>query len=301
MNTSSIRIGSRASPLARAQTEAFAATLDACPSLVWIRSEGDADRTTELRAFGGVGVFTRALHEALFDDRIDAAVHSLKDLPAAEEKGVMLGCVPPREDPRDVLITRDDVPFDQLPKGARIGTGSPRRAAQLLRARPDLEMHPIRGHVDTRLAYVHDGRLDAVVLALAGLRRLGKEEVVSHVLDPELCLPAAGQGALGITIRHGDAAAEAVLAPRRDVRTAACTAAERAALHALGAGCHAPVGSLATVEDGTLTLRVRVVSLDGRTCFEHEEAGPLAQAAGVGEAAAASLIEAGAQAVLEAS
>ncbi len=301
MNASSIRIGSRKSPLARAQTEAFAATLDVCPSLVWIRSEGDADRTTELRAFGGVGVFTRALHEALFDDRIDAAVHSLKDLPAAEEKGVMLGCVPPREDPRDVLITKGDIPFDALPRGAKVGTGSPRRAAQLLRARPDLEMHPIRGNVDTRLAYVHDGRLDAVVLALAGLKRLGKEDVVSQILDPELCLPAAGQGALGITIRDGDADSEAILAPRRDVRTAACTSAERAVLHTLGAGCHAPVGALATVSDGELELNVRVVSLDGTTCFEHRETGTIAAAAAVGRTAAAALIDAGAKAILEAS
>ncbi len=289
-----LRIGSRKSPLARAQTEWFAERLDVALSLVWITSHGDVDRTSKLAGLAGTGFFTAALHEALFADRIDAAVHSLKDLPAAEEEGVVLACVPVREDPRDVVVTRGDVPFDRLPRGARVGTGSPRRAAQLLRARPDLALQSIRGNVDTRLAYVKDGRLDAVVLALAGLRRLGHESVVSDVLDPEVCLPAAGQGALGITVRKDDAAAEAAVAGQRDVRAAAAVAAERAALHGLGAGCHAPVGALAAVEDGRVRLRVRVVSLDGRRAIEREESGPIGEAALVGRRAAAGLLDAGA-------
>jgi hydroxymethylbilane synthase len=269
------------------------------PVLVWISSQGDEDQTTELKSFGGTGVFTVALHQALFGDRIDAAVHSLKDLPAQEEEGVLLACVPVREDPRDVLISKGDVPLEKLPKGAKVGTGSPRRAAQLLRARPDLEVHSIRGNVDTRLTYVSDGRLDGVMLALAGLRRLGRDAVVSEVLDPEVCLPAAGQGALGITVRHGDAAAEAAVATQADVKTAACVAAERSALHALEAGCHAPVGALATVEDGRVRLFVRVVSLDGTQTIEHAEMGPLSRAAEVGATAAKALLERGAGPIIE--
>ncbi|MFV1959410.1 MAG: hydroxymethylbilane synthase [Planctomycetota bacterium] len=294
MNAAPLRIGSRASPLARTQTEWFASRLDRLTALVWIRSEGDRDRTTALRSLGGTGVFTKALHDALFEDRIDAAVHSLKDLPAGDEAGILLGCVPVREDPRDALVTRGDVAFERLPRGARIGTGSPRRAAQLRHRRPDVVTEPLRGNVDTRLAHVRDGRLDGVVLALAGLRRLGREDVVSEILEPDLCLPAAGQGALGVTQRAGDAATEEALAAQRDVRAAATTAAERAALHALGAGCHAPVGALATVAAGRLSLHVRVLALDGSRALDTVAEGTVAEARVVGERAAAGLLDQGA-------
>lgn len=294
MSVPLLRVGSRASPLARAQAEWVAGRLTRCHALVWIKSEGDQDRTTELTHFAATGVFTAALHRALQDDRIDAAVHSLKDLPAADEVGITLACVPGREDPRDALVARDGLTLARLPSGARVGTGSPRRAAEVLRARPDLQLVALRGNVGTRLAHVAEGRLDAVVLALAGLRRLGLDERVTEILRPEVCLPAAGQGALGLTIRADDAAAEEALAGLRDVRAAAAVSAERSALHALGAGCHAPVGALAVCVDGLVRLHVRVLSLDGRACLEEQVEGPLGGAAEVGVRAAQVLLARGA-------
>lgn len=300
MSTPLLRLGSRASPLARWQAEWVAARLACCPALVWVKSEGDQDRQTALTGFGATGVFTAALHRALREDRVDAAVHSLKDLPAGEEPGIALACVPAREDPRDALVARDGLTLAGLPRGARVGTGSPRRKAQLLRARPDLVVGPLRGNVGTRLAHVREGRLDAIVLALAGLTRLGEASVVTEVLAPEVSLPAAGQGALGLTIRAEDAAAESALAPLRDVRAAAAVTAERAALHALGAGCHAPVGALAGCDGGVVRLHVRVLSLDGREALERHEEGPLAEAAQVGVRAARALLAAGAGPLLAA-
>ncbi len=289
-----LRIGSRASPLARWQAEWVASRVD-CPTvLVWVRSGGDADRRTPLADFGGVGVFTQALHRAMADDRADCAVHSLKDLPVEDEEGTLLACVPERADPRDALVARDDRTLASLPEGASVGTGSPRRSAQLLRRRPDLAIVPIRGNVDTRLDKVRRGDLDGVVLAIAGLRRLGHEDRVTEVFEPDVMLPAAGQGALGITIRRGDVHAEACLAPIRDVRAAAAVTAERAALHRLGAGCHAPVGALGVVADGVVTLRVRAIALDGRSVVEGEAHGPLSEAARVGRDVAEDMLARGA-------
>ncbi len=299
MNTPLLRIGSRASDLARAQAEWTAGRLECCTALVWIKSTGDQDQTTELAEFGGVGVFTVELHRALFDDRIDLAVHSLKDLPAGDEEGIQLAGVPVREDVRDTIVARDGLTLETLPAGARVGTGSPRRVAQLKRARPDLDFVGIRGNVDTRLRKVREGEVDAVVLAYAGLRRLGLDGNVTQVLDPEVCVPAAGQGALGYTIRANDARAEECVAPLRDVKAAACTAAERAALHALGAGCHAPVGANAVVEDGRVRLHVRMCSLDGTQCFESRGEGGLGEAADIGRRCAEDLLGQGAGPLLE--
>ncbi len=289
-----LRIGSRASRLARAQAEWVADRLDSCTALVWVKSGGDEDRTSALTSFGGVGIFTAALHEALRADRVDAAVHSLKDLPAGDETGIALACVPVREDPRDVLVARDGLTLETLPAGARVGTGSPRRVAQLKRKRPDLVFDGIRGNVDTRVARVEDGTFDAVVLALAGLRRLGREDVVTEVLDPNVCVPAAGQGALGITVRIDDSRAEDCLKPLSNVTAAACTAAERSALHALGAGCHAPVGALASVDAGRVHLHVRVTAPEGGEQFEAFDDAALAEARALGERVAEQLLADGA-------
>ncbi len=294
MSTPCLRLGSRSSPLARAQAEWVASRLACCHALVWIKSEGDQDAATLLTRFAATGVFTAALHRALFDDRIDAAVHSLKDLPAVEEAGIVLACVPGREDPRDALVAQDGRTLATLPRGARVGTGSPRRVAELKRARPDLEVVALRGNVGTRLAHVAQGRLDAVVLALAGLRRLGVEERATEILEPEVSLPAAAQGALGLTIRADDPAAEEALAPLRDVRAAASVSAERAALHALGAGCHAPVGALAEVVGGLVRLHVRVLSLDGRVCLDERVEGAWIDAPEMGARAARALLARGA-------
>jgi hydroxymethylbilane synthase len=288
------RLGSRGSPLARAQAEWVAERMGDGVLLVWIRSEGDQDVKTPLAAMGGTGVFTAALHRALLEDRVDAAVHSLKDLPVAEAPGVVLAAVAAREDPRDALVSRSGLPLARLPAGATVGTGSPRRAAQVLRARPDLRVAGIRGNVDTRLAHVREGRFDAIVLALAGLKRIGREDEATEVLDPEVMLPAPGQGALAVTIRDGDAIAEGRTVRAADVRTAAAVSAERAVLHGLRAGCHAPVGALAEVEGGRIRLRARVLALDGRTSVEENGEGPLAEAAAVGARVAAALLERGA-------
>lgn len=294
-----LRIGSRKSALARVQAEWVARRVEGCPAMVWITSSGDADRRTPLPAFGGVGVFTVELHRALFDDRIDIAVHSLKDLPAAEEAGIQLACVPAREDTRDVLVARDGHTFASLPAGARLGTGSPRRVAQLKRARPDLVFVGIRGNVPTRIGKVHTGAVDAVVLALAGLRRLGREGDATDILPLDLCVPAAGQGALGLTMRENDTPAAEAVAGMRDVKAAACTTAERTALHALGAGCHTPVGAHAVIDGGTLQLHVRLCSIDGTQCFESRAEGALGEAAAIGRRAADDLRGQGADALLE--
>lgn len=293
MSAAPLRVGSRASLLARTQTEWIASRLGDV-TLVWVRSEGDQDATTPLAAMGGRGVFTAALHRALLDDRCDAAVHSMKDLPVAAEPGIALGAVPVREDPRDALLSRDGRPLADLRPGAVVATGSPRRAAQLRRARPDLEVVGLRGNVDTRLARLKEGRFDAMVLACAGLARLHKDHEITERLDPEVMLPAPAQGALALTIRDGDARAEARVRAVADVRAAAEAEAERAVLHALEAGCHAPVGALARVVDGRLRLRVRVLSLDGTACLEETDEGGLAEAAAVGRRAAERLLAAGA-------
>ena len=294
-----LRIGSRKSALARTQAEWVARRVAGCPALVWIESSGDVDRSTPLTGFGGTGVFTVELHKALFDDRIDIAVHSLKDLPAAEEAGIQLACVPAREDTRDALVARDGLSFADLPPGARVGTGSPRRVAQLKRARPDLEFVGIRGNVPTRIEKVHSGEVDAVVLALAGLRRLGRDTDVTDILPLDLCVPAAGQGALGLTMRENDTHASDGVASLRDVTAAARTTAERTALHALGAGCHAPVGSHAVVEQGTVKLHVRLCALDGSTCLDARVEGALAEAAELGHRAAEDLLAQGGGPLLE--
>jgi hydroxymethylbilane synthase len=292
--TGGLRLGSRGSPLARAQAEWVADRLDVPACLVWIRSRGDQDAKSALASMGGAGVFTAELDRALLEDRVDAAVHSLKDLPVGEDEGVALVAVPLREDPRDALVSRDGLRFDDLPAGARVGTGSPRRAAQALRRRRDLRMEPLRGNVDTRVRAVREGRLDAAILALAGLRRSGLEEEVSEALDPAWMLPAAGQGALGLVARRGDARVERVLAALAHVPTAAAVAAERAVLHGLGAGCHAPVGALAEVEEGRVVLRARVLSTDGSACVEDSAEGALVEAREVGLRLAQRLVERGA-------
>ena len=289
-----LRIGSRASALARVQAEWVAERVSGCATLVWVKTEGDRDVLSPLERIGGEGVFTAALHRALLEDRVDAAVHSMKDLPVVLERGIVLGVVPAREDPRDAWVSRSGATLASLPAGSRVGTGSPRREAEVRRARPDLVVAPIRGNVDTRLKKLREGDYDAIVLALAGLRRIGREGEVTEVLSTEVSLPAAGQGALAVTIREGDAAAEARVVGLADVRTATAVIAEREALHELKAGCHAPVGALADVEDGRVRLRVRVLSRDGTTALEEAAEGPMPAAAAVGRRVAAALLARGA-------
>ncbi|HEY4473015.1 MAG TPA: hydroxymethylbilane synthase, partial [Stellaceae bacterium] len=231
--------------------------------IVPIRTTGDRIQTRLLAEIGGKGLFTKEIEEALLDRRIDVAVHSLKDMETRLPAGLEIGCILPRDDPRDVLVSRTGVRLAQLPNGARVGTASLRRTAQLLRVRPDLAIAPIRGNVGTRLDKLAAGEIDALVLALCGLERLGKADVASEILSPEEMLPAVGQGALAVECRAGEAELQRLLAPLNDATSAACVAAERAMLAALDGSCRTPIGGLATIADGRLTLQGLLLSEDG--------------------------------------
>ena len=264
-----IRLGTRRSALATAQATLVADQLRALGhevELVAVTTTGDVNRAP-LEQIGGTGIFVSALRDALLSGEIDIAVHSLKDLPTAPVEGLTLGAIPVREDPRDVLVARDGLTLGELPRGALVGTAAPRRAAQLDSLGLGFECTGVRGNVDTRIGLVASGKVDAVVLARAGLSRLGRLAEVTETLDPIQVLPAPGQGALGIECRAGDTEALAALAPLDDPATRAAVTAERQLLATLEAGCTAPVGALAEVvegEDGPeLWLRAALGQDDG--------------------------------------
>jgi hydroxymethylbilane synthase len=299
--TRTLRVGTRRSALARTQTDTVARALGVPVEIVPIVTEGDRS-TAALAQIGGTGVFVSALRTALLADRIDVAVHSYKDLPTAAADGITIGAVPTREDPRDALVARDGLVLGELPPGSRVGTGSPRRAAQLRALGLGLEIVPIRGNVDTRLGKVSSGELDAVVLAYAGLRRLGREAEVTEILDPIQILPAPAQGALAIEARSADAATLDVLAALESVDTRAAVTAERALLTALEAGCSAPVGGLAEVAEGDegpeVFLRGSVTAVDGSDAVRLSATGPTTDADGVGRRLAAELLADGANTMM---
>ncbi|HET7279258.1 MAG TPA: hydroxymethylbilane synthase [Dermatophilaceae bacterium] len=295
-----LRLGTRRSVLAVTQSEWVAERLRAgghAVELVEIVTEGDVT-TAPLASLGGTGVFAATLRQALHRGEIDFAVHSLKDLPTGAEPGLAIAAVPPREDPRDVLVARDGLTLGELPEGATVGTGSPRRRAQLAALGLGLEVRDLRGNVDTRLRRVASGDLDAVVLARAGLARLGRLDAVTETIDPLQVLPAPGQGALAVECRADDSSTMALLAGLDDPDTRACTTAERALLAALEAGCSAPVGALAEVvegEDGLeLSLRAFAGSVDGTVDLRRSLVGRVDEAAEVGRRLAAILLEDGA-------
>jgi hydroxymethylbilane synthase len=300
-----IRIGTRGSKLALAQTTLVIEALGAAHpgldvELCIIQTEGDRRRRASLLAIGGQGVFTRELEVVLLDGEIDVAVHSLKDLPSTLPEGLVLAATPPREDPRDVLVTQDGTTLDELPEGTVVGTGSLRRRTQLLRLRPDLQMKDIRGNVDTRLAKLDMGEYDAIVLAAAGLSRLGAlGRVKAEVLAREAMLPAPAQGILGLECRADDTPTREALATLNHAPTFVSATAERAVLSHFGIGCRLPVAALAETEGDTLRLRARVLSADGRIAYDAETRGPWTDAERLGEAATRQLIEAGALALLE--
>jgi hydroxymethylbilane synthase len=290
-----IRLGTRRSALATAQATWVADQLRALGhevELVPIVTTGDVNKAP-LEQIGGTGVFVSALRDALLAGEIDIAVHSLKDLPTAPVDGLTIGAVPVREDPRDVLVARDGLTLGELQAGALVGTGSPRRVAQLDALGLGLECTGIRGNVDTRIGLVADGKLDAVVLARAGLSRLGRLAEVTETLDPIQVLPAPGQGALGIECRSGDTEVLAALAPLEDAATRAAVTAERQMLATLEAGCTAPVGALAEVvegEDGPeLWLRGALGQEDGVRRLSAN--GPVDDPVSLGKALANELLE----------
>ena len=303
MSARTIRIGTRASLLARTQTELVVKSLAveagvADVEVVHIVTEGDVS-TAALAQLGGTGVFVSALRTALLAGDIDVAVHSFKDLPTAPAEGITVAAVPPREDPRDALVARDGLTLGELPAGAKVGTGSPRRTAQLNALGLGLQIVGVRGNVDTRLARVSEGDLDAVVLAYAGLRRLGRGDVVTEVLDPIQVLPAAAQGALAIECRTEDVEVIGLLSALEHPDTRAAVTAERALLAALEAGCSAPVGALADVVQGDagvceVFLRASVTAVDGSDAVRLSATGATTDADGVGRRLAAELLADGA-------
>ncbi len=294
----SIRIGTRGSKLALWQAEWVAGNLTSRGhevELVIISTRGDVS-AQPLSQVGGQGLFTKEIQRELLSKRVDVAVHSLKDLPTVAVDGLCMPAVPERETTADCLISRDSLPFTKLPAGARIGTGSSRRGAQLLAWRNDLQIHDIRGNVDSRLRKLEEGQYDAIVLAAAGLTRLKLLSVVSETLPQDKILPAIGQGALGLECRAEDADTIAALSQLNDPATFAEVAAERALLRSLLAGCLAPVAALGKSNpQGELKLQARVLSLDGQHIIEGETTGPLEQAEALGAQLAEELRARGAQ------
>ncbi len=301
MSIPTVRIGTRASTLARTQSQLVADALTAATGLatelVMIRTEGDIT-PAPLAQIGGTGVFVSALREALLRHEVDLAVHSLKDLPTAPAEGIALAAVPPREDPRDVVVARDGLTLGELPAGSTVGTGAPRRVAQIEALGLGVEVVGVRGNVDTRIGKVASGELDAVILARAGLARLGRVDEATEVLDPLQVLPAPGQGALAVECRADATLLDVVRDALDDPATRACVEAERALLAELEAGCSAPVGALAEVAEGDLGdelwIRAVAMSYDGGLAVRRSASGPLDDAAGLGQKLAAEMLAEGA-------
>jgi hydroxymethylbilane synthase len=300
-----IRIGTRGSPLARWQANWVAGQLRSElveVELVPIATAGDRDQAGPIGAIGTTGVFTKELQRALLDGRIDLAVHSLKDLPTESVAGLVLAAVPPRESASDALLSRNRLRLTELPPAAKVGTGSLRRRSQLLFARPDLHVSEIRGNVETRVAKLHEGQVEAIVLAEAGLTRLGLQSEIVEILPKSLMLPAIGQGALGLEIRADDLATRSAVERLDDRATHAAVAAERSLLAALRGGCLAPIGAWARVEqDSELRLTAVVLARDGQKRLEAEAVDPLSEAVGLGRRVAAELLAQGAASLIASS
>jgi hydroxymethylbilane synthase len=283
-----LRLGSRGSPLALTQARMVRDALCAAHGFAPERIAIEVIRTTgdrvqgPLADAGGKGLFTKEIEEALAGGAIDLAVHSSKDMPAALPAGLVLAAFLEREDPRDAFVSRKARSLDELPQNSTVGTSSPRRQALLLRRRPDLRVVPLRGNVETRLRRLDEGVADATLLALAGLKRLGRERDATAVLSVDEFLPAIGQGAIGIEIRAADDKTRALLAPIDHAATAAALAAERATLAALEGTCRTPIAGHATVDGGTLRLRALIVKPDGSEALETQRTGAVADAAKLG-------------------
>jgi hydroxymethylbilane synthase len=298
-----LRLGTRGSRLAVAQSGQVADALRARGAeieMVVIRTSGDRLADVALADFGGKALFVREIEEALLDGRVDAGVHSLKDMPAVLPDGLRLAAYPPREDPRDVLLTRSGGGLDELPRGARVATSSLRRRALLLARRPDLRIEPIRGNVDTRLRKLDEGLCDGLVMARAGLERLGLKPKHAEPLPVEEFLPAVGQGILGLEARAADGEVLEALRGVDHAGTRMQALAERAFLRRLGAGCHTPVAGHARIEGDAISIAGLVASLDGATVLAGEVSGLCSQAEELGERLGGELLARGARALLDA-
>lgn len=295
-----IRIGTRGSELATTQAGHIRDALIRMghpAELVIVKTEGDANRHDPVEKIG-IGVFTQALRHALREDVCDIAVHSFKDLPTAPEEDLVLAAVPPRVDPREVLVSRGGAKLRDLPEGAKVGTSAPRRVSQLRSIRPDLEIRPLRGNIETRMSRVNND-LDAVVLARAGLERTGRLDRAAESLDPEVLMPAPAQGALAVECRAADQRLALIVGRLDHAESRARAVAERTILAELQAGCTAPVAAHAVIgEDGELELTAGVFALDGSRRLVESAVGPVTDAEDIGRRAAARLLEKGAHEVM---
>lgn len=298
-----LRIGTRGSALALWQARSIARALRETtgiePEIVIIKTSGDKFQQASFSQIGTKGVFIKELEDALLEGRIDLAVHSMKDVPTEMPEGLTIAAIGKREDVRDALLSSSGATLASLPQGARVGTSSLRRQSQLLYARRDLRLLELRGNVDTRIEKLRRGDYDAIVLAKAGLDRLGLSANISQVLPHEVSLPAAGQGAIGIEARTGDAETLRVLAALDDPESRSAVTAERAALAGLGGGCQVPIGAWGRVENGRLALDVAVLSPDGTQRMWEKDSGSPEEAEAIGKRVAKKLRDGGAAALLE--
>lgn len=302
--TNPLRIGTRGSPLALWQAQHVTELLrplagDRPIVLVEIQTVGDQIRDVPLAQLGGEGAFTKAIQQALLNNQVDVAVHSLKDLPTFPVAGLVLAGVPARGPTGDAFVSKKHACFAELPSGAILATSSVRRRAQLLHRRPDLRLLDMRGNVETRLRKLVEQNLDGIILAEAGLKRLGLGEHITEILDPQWMFPAVGQGALGLECRADDATTRALLAQVSDPPTKGCVLAERAMLRGLGGGCHVPIGAVTRVVGDSLGLRGVVLSPDGKKCIPGEIFGELDQAEELGQCLAQDLWTRGARELLQ--
>jgi len=303
MSPKTIRIATRKSPLAMWQAEHVAAELKRIHpglqvELLGMRTQGDKILDTPLAKIGGKGLFIKELEQGMLEGQADIAVHSMKDVPVELPAGLHLAVIMQREDPRDAFVSNAFANFNELPEEARVGTSSLRRQCQLLEARPDLEVKTLRGNVNTRLRKLDDGEYDAIILASAGLIRLGFESRIRAKIGPELSLPAIGQGAVGIECRADDAEINALIAPLHDAQTACCVRAERALNLRLNGGCQVPIAGYAMLESGHLWLRGLVGEPDGSRIVRGEVEGTCEEAEQMGSGLAERLLEWGADEIL---
>src|SRR5712671_334938 len=298
-----LRIGSRGSQLALWQANHISALLHArghAVEIEIIHTTGDKITDVALAKVGTKGMFTKEIEEALVAGRVDLAVHSLKDLPTELSPGFEIAAITEREDPRDAFCSRQYSRIEDLPQGARVGTSSLRRQAQLKAIRPDLDIHPLRGNVDTRLRKLEQGEYDGLILASAGLKRLGKTELMKHVIPGETMCPAAGQGALGIEIREGDTTTREKLKFLDDPAARAATTCERALLNRMGGGCQVPIGALAELRNGKMHLEAIVADPDGNKLLRESRAGSIDSPEELGNEVGEALLRRGGDEILAA-
>jgi len=302
--SNSLHIGTRGSQLALWQANWVKEQLirkhpDLDVVIHTIKTTGDKILDVPLAKVGGKGLFVKEIEEALLDKSVDLAVHSMKDVPTELPDGLGIVAISEREDPRDAVLGQNKIPILELPQGAKIGTSSLRRQAQLLAARPDFVIEPLRGNINTRLRKLKEGMYDAIILAMAGVKRLGWEEEVTEVIDPGVMLPAIGQGALGIEARLDDEDTLGRIAFLNDDVTGSCVAAERAFLHRLEGGCQVPIAAYAVREGDEILLTGLVGSVDGKSIIKETDRGPADEAAELGNGLANRILEAGGREILE--